>query len=329
MSTLHRDATIVDGLIISNWSRAIFEEMHGAGYTAASCTCCVWENFSDTMHNVSKFKFWLDEHADILRPVHTTADIAAAKAENRVGIILSWQNTSAIEDQLDRLVLFRDLGVRIVQLTYNTQNLVGSGCWETTDSGLSDFGHDAVAEMNRLGILIDLSHVGHKTSHETILASKSPVVYSHVNPAALRADRRNRDDEELRLIVERGGLVGATPFPWLLAGGSNATIEHYIDALDHLVKVCGEDHVGVSTDFGQGYGPEFTEWLMRDKGYGTVVGGLTTTTFESVKMPAGIQRIADVPNITEALERRGWPESRIRKVMGENWVRTMREVWGA
>jgi membrane dipeptidase len=328
VSDLHKEAVVIDGLVISRWSRRTFEQMHEAGYTAASCTCSVWENLPGTLKNIAELKRLIDEYDDILRPVHTTADIAAAKEEGRVGIILSWQNTSAIEDQLDYLRLYKDLGVGIVQLTYNTQNLIGSGCWETTDSGLSDFGHDAVAEMNRVGIVIDLSHVGHKTSREAIEASTKPVIYSHICPAALRPDRRNRDDEELRFIVDHGGYVGVTPFPWLMAAGSDATVEDFVDALEYMIDVCGEDHVGIATDFGQDQPPTFTPWLMRDKGYGRIVGGLAVDTFESIKMPEGIASIAEFPNITAIMERRYWSEERILKVLGQNWVALLREVWG-
>jgi membrane dipeptidase len=303
--------------------------MHAAGYTAASCTCSVWEGFHDSMRNVAEFKRWIDENSDILRPVHSSADIAAAKEEGRVGIILSWQNTSGIEDRLDYLRLFKELGVGVMQLTYNTQNLIGSGCWETRDSGLSDFGRDAIAEMNRLGILIDLSHVGHKTSKEAIEASEKPVTYSHICPAAMRPDRRNRDDEELRFIVDHGGFVGVTPFTWLLAASSDATIDDFMDALEHMVKICGEDNVGIATDFGQGRGLDFIEWLMRDKGYGRIVGGLTVDTFEIVAYPKGIARIAEFPNIADAMESRGWTDTRARKVLGDNWMTLLKEVWGA
>ena len=152
-AALHSDAIVVDGLIISKWSRSVFEEMRAGGLSAANCTCSVWEGFRATMENVSQWKRWFGEHGDIIAPVHRSADIRRAKEQRRTGIILGWQNTSALEDRAEFVEVFRDLGVRVMQLTYNTQNLVGSGCWESRDGGLSDFGRDVIDEMNRCGVL--------------------------------------------------------------------------------------------------------------------------------------------------------------------------------
>ncbi|MDP6706382.1 MAG: membrane dipeptidase, partial [Alphaproteobacteria bacterium] len=130
-ASLHESAILIDGLIISNWSREVFEDMAKGGVTAANCTCCVWEGFRDTMSNIARWKQWFDEHDDLLLQVHAADDIRRAKAEGKVGIILGWQNTTGIEDRIEYLALFHALGVRVMQLTYNTQNLVGTGCWES------------------------------------------------------------------------------------------------------------------------------------------------------------------------------------------------------
>ena len=174
-AALHNDAILIDGLIISKWSRPVFEEMRAGGVTAANCTCSVWEGFRDTMENVAQWKRWFREHDDLLLQVHRTDDIRRAKREGRTGIILGWQNTSALEDRAEFVEVFRDLGVRVMQLTYNTQNLVGSGCWESRDGGLSDFGRDVIDEMNRCGVLVDLSHVGPRTSADAVRHSSKPV----------------------------------------------------------------------------------------------------------------------------------------------------------
>src|SRR5215469_14762268 len=168
---LHAKSIVIDGLIISDFNRAVFEDMRKGGLTAANCTCCVWENFTETMRNVMRWKKLLRENSDLITQVYTTADIERAKAEGKTGIILGWQNVKGIEDQLGYIEIFKELGINIVQMAYNTQNLVGTGCYESKDGGLSDFGREVVAEMNRLGIMCDLSHVGAKTSEDVILAS--------------------------------------------------------------------------------------------------------------------------------------------------------------
>jgi membrane dipeptidase len=321
--SLHGEAIIIDGLIVSDWGRPVFEAMHAGGLTAANCTTCVWENFRGCMDNLARFKGWFREYADIIRPVRTVADIEAAKREGRVGIILGWQNLSGIEDQVGYLALFKELGVGIMQMAYNTRNLVGDGCYEARDGGLSDFGREVVAEMNRLGILCDLSHVGARTSQDVIECSKQPVAYSHVCPAALKAHPRNKTDAQLRAIVARGGFIGVTMFPPFLRRGTEATVEDYLEVIEHTINVVGEDHVGIGTDFTQGYGQPFFDWITHDKGYARRLVDLG-----EIVMPAGLRRIEDFPNLTGAMERAGWPERRIRKVLGLNWMRLLREVWG-
>jgi membrane dipeptidase len=324
MTIRHDDLIVIDGLIISKWSRAVFADMRKGGLTAANCTCSVWEGFEATMRNVAQWKRWFLDHADLIMPVHTTADIARAKASDRTGIVLGFQNVSAFEDQLGYIQLFKELGVGAAQIAYNTQNLVGTGCYESHDRGLSDFGREVVAEMNRVGMLCDLSHVGAVTSRDVILASKKPVAYTHIAPAALQPHPRNKSDEEIHFIVEHGGFVGVTMFPPFLARGSAATLDDYLQAIEHVISVAGEDHVGIGTDFTQDQGAEFFEWLTHDKGYARAL-----VEFGEVVNPEGIRRIGDFPNLTEAMARAGWPERKIRKVMGENWLRVLREVWGA
>jgi membrane dipeptidase len=320
---LHRELTVVDGLVVANFGRAIFEDMRRGGLTAANCTCSIWEGFRATMDNVARWKGWLREHGDLIMQVRTSADIARAKREGKTGIILGWQNLTGIEDQIGYLQLFKELGVGIMQIAYNTQNLVGTGCYESRDGGLSDFGHEVIAEMNRVGILCDLSHVGAKTSEDVIKASKKPVAYTHCLPGALKAHPRNKSDEQLRFIVERGGFVGVTMFPPFLRRGTESTVDDYVEAIEYVIKLCGEDQVGFGTDFTQGYDRKFFDWITHDKGYARKL-----TEFGDIVNPAGIREIKDYPNLTAAMQKRGWKEPRIRKVMGENWVRLLKEVWG-
>ncbi|MEP9369457.1 dipeptidase [Xanthobacter sp. VNH20] len=323
VSKLHDSLVVIDGLIISDFSRPVFEDMRKGGLTAANCTCCVWENFTETMRNIAKWKENLRANADIITQVYTTDDILRAKAENKTGIILGWQNTSGIEDRIEYLELFHELGIRIIQMTYNTQNWVGSGCYEGTDSGLSDFGHDVVAEMNRLGILCDLSHVGPKTSEDVILASKQRVAYSHCLPSGLKEHKRNKTDAQLRFIADKGGFVGVTMFPPFLKKGPEANVGDYVEAMEYVINIVGEDIVGVGTDFTQGYGKPFFDWITHDKGFGRKL-----TDFGAVINPEGFREIGDFPNLTAAMEQRGWSTSRIEKVMGGNWLQLLKDVWG-
>lgn len=320
--TRHSQATVIDGLIIARWGRPVFEAMHSAGLTAANCTCSVWEGFEATMANIADWQKYFAENADLIRPVHNINDIERAKAEGRVGIILGFQNLSAIEDRLEWLSVFKRLGVGVMQMAYNTQNFVGSGCYESSDGGLSDFGHDVVAEMNRLGILCDLSHVGDQTSIDVIRASDQPVAYSHCLPAGLKTHPRNKTDEQLKFIVDHGGFVGVTLFPPFLKNGADSSIDDYIEAIDYVINICGEDQVGIGTDFTEGQSPEFFDWITRDKG-----DGRKLTEFGEIRNPAGLREIADFPNLTAAMDRAGWSAARIERVLGGNWQQLLADVW--
>ena len=324
MTSLHDTLTVIDGLVVSKWSRAVFTDMRKGGLTAANCTCSIWEGFAGTMRNVAQWKRWFADNADMITPVRTAADIGRAKAAGKTGIILGFQNTSAFEDQLGYIELFKELGVGVVQITYNTQNLSGAGCYERRDTGLSGFGHEVVAEMNRVGILCDLSHVGAATSRDVILTSKKPVAYTHILPAALKAHPRNKSDEEIRFIVKHGGFVGVTMFPPFLANGNNATVDDYVAAIDYVIRIAGEDNIGIGTDFTQDQDDAFFEYLCHDKGYGWRVTG----PLGEVVNPRGIRTLGEFPNLTAAMEKARWPEPKIRKVMGENWLRLLADVWG-
>ena len=324
MSTVYNDAIMIDGLVIAKFSRAIFEDMRKGGITAANCTCCVWHDFRATMANVAQWKRWFTEHADLIMQVHSVDDIRRAKSEQRVGIILGWQNMSGIDDDLNNLVLFRDLGVRVMQLTYNTQNLVGSGCWESRDGGLSDFGRDAISEMNRLGILVDLSHVGPTTSDDAIKHSSSPVAYTHCCPM-LKQHPRNKSDDQLRTIANAGGFVGFASYTPFLPKGEDSTVDDCIAGMDYVINLVGENNVGIGTDWVQDQDTEFYHYLTADKGRGRA----TNNPYTSVPpMPKGLETLGDFANFIPAMERAGWSETRIRGVLGENWLRFLGNVWG-
>jgi membrane dipeptidase len=314
---------VIDGLIISRWDRSVFEDMHKGGLAAANCTVSVWEGFKDTVANIAVMKGLIREHSDLLTLVRTTADISAAHSDGKTGIILGFQNAQAFEDNLGTIEAFADMGVRVVQICYNTQNLIGTGCYER-DGGLSGYGHEVIAEMNRVGIMVDLSHVGAQTSTDAILASKRPVCYSHCLPAGLKQHPRNKSDEQLRFIAEHGGFIGVTMFPPFLKRGTQATVDDYVEAIDYVINLVGEDCVGYGTDFTQGYGQEFFDWITHDKGRHRRL-----TDFGTVLNPQGIRTIGETPNLIAAMERSGWKAGRIDKIVGHNWLRVFREVWGA
>jgi membrane dipeptidase len=318
----------VDGLQIASWEESTFRDMRRGGLDLVGWTCAVWEGFADTMDHLAELAAWCRRLPDVITQVRTVGDVAEAIENNRVGIFGVFQNTTPIEGNIDRLALFHAVGVRMIQLTYNTQNDVGAGCYEDRDSGLSRFGHEVVAMMNQLGLVIDLSHVGPRTSADAVAASLQPVVYSHVCPASRKQHPRNKTDEEMRRVAECGGLVGVTMFPPFLPSGNASSLDEVIDLVEHVVRVCGEEAVGIGSDFVQGRSREFLMWLNRDKGRGRLVAGTDTVEhLTNIRMPADLEGIADFGNLRIGMERRGWSQERIDRVLGDNWMRVFGEVW--
>lgn len=322
MSQIHKDAIIIDGLVVADFNRSIFEQMQRGGITAANCTCSIWEDFEQTVLNISKWKKSLRNNQDIITQIYQVEDIYKAKREGKVGIILGWQNSSGYGDNLDNVALFAELGVRIVQLTYNTANSVGSGCYESRDGGLTDFGHDLVTMMNASGVMIDLSHVGPNTAADVIAYSKKPVAYTHCAPAGLKSHPRNKTDEQLRAIANAGGFIGVVAFPSYLANGNASTIEDYLDAIEYVINLAGEEQVGIGSDFTQGHGRGFFDFITHDKG-----NGRKLVEFDEVLVLEGLEELEKFPNITIAMERRGWKEDRIEYLLGGNWIKMLTSTW--
>jgi len=323
-STLHASSVVFDGAVVAKWSRATFERMRSGGLTAAQCTICVWEGIKDTLLNIAQFYRYFEEHADLIMPCCSLADIAEAKRTGRVGIVLGWQNTSGVEDRIELLPLYKKLGVGFIQLTYNTQNHVAGGCWEKHDGGLSAFGERMVLEMNRTGIVVDLSHVGARSISDAIAVSRKPCAFTHVCPAGLFPYARNKTDAQLKELVERGGFVGVaatyTPF---LCRGAEATLDDAIDVLEYVINVCGGEQVGVGTDSTDDQDDAFFDWARQDKGH----GGRIVPTRGTAPAMKDFGSLAHWPHLTQTMQRRGWSEMRIRRILGENWLRFLKEVW--
>ncbi len=326
---IYDEAIVIDGLSISNWeSDAVFRRLRAGNITAINATVATWENFVQTMAHLSAWMRRFRERDDILQ-VKETADIYAAKEQGKTGIILSFQNASPIENELDRLGLFLALGVRVIQLTYHETNLLGSGCWERTDGGLSNFGVDAVREMNRLGIVIDLSHVGPKTTMDAIEMSEQPVAITHANARSFCNHPRNKEEDALKLLAEKGGVVGATSYAHFLPKGFDSTVEDFVDAIDDMVERVGIDHVAIGTDSTHDQPLEFWHYIGSQQGTkfpSTFADGSVPYTELSFQ-PKGIDSPAEFPNLAEALVNRGYSAEDITRLLGGNWMNLFERVW--
>jgi membrane dipeptidase len=321
---LHRQSVIIDGLNISRWGDAeVYRHLHQGGVTAINASLAVWEGTKETVQAIGRFYRDFEVFGEWIRPVRRVADIYAAKEEKRVGIFFGFQNSSPIGDDLNLVDVFYRLGVRAIQITYNDLNYVGAGCYEREDVGLSHFGVDLVKEMNRLGMVVDLSHVGYRTTMDAIEASADPVWFSHANPMALREHCRNKTDEQVKALVAKGGVVGANVFPPFLKKGYDSTLEDFIDVIDYWVQIAGVDHVSIGLDFTENQTDEWFHWLMAGKRKGSTVYPLSLP----LKLPTGITRADEIPNITAALISRGYTGEDVQKIMGLNLLSLFKRVW--
>jgi len=288
--------------------------------------------FMAAVKNIAGVEHELMLHPDALMKILRGQDIQAAKASKRLGIVYGCQDTTMLEGDLKNLSVFKDLGVRIVQPTYNIRNLMGDGCIEKADGGLSKMGYDFVAEMNRLKLLLDLSHAGPRTIAEGIAASKAPMAITHTGCRALVDLPRNTRDSELRALAERGGVVGIYFMPFLRDSGQPHA-EDLIRHIEHAVKTCGEDHVGLGTD-GSISGVPLTDayraYFRKDvearkkAGYGAPGESADVLTIvPEYNDPLRFDRLAN------DLANRGWSNTRIDKLLGTNFARLFAEVWDA
>jgi microsomal dipeptidase-like Zn-dependent dipeptidase len=319
----YADALVVDALQLSRWDRELFEELRAGGLSCVHVTCAFWEDARATLSTLGAWERRFREHADIVVPVRCAADVEAARSSGRTGILLGFQNASPIENDLDLVGAFRALGVRIVQLTYNNQSLLGSSCYEREDAGLTRFGRLVVREMNDLGLLVDLSHVGARTSLDAIEHSAAPVAITHANPAFALDVPRNKPLEVLRACAQRGGVVGLCVYPLVLPGGADCSWESFLDMLLRTVHAVGIEHVGIGTDFTRKQPVDFIRWLR--------AGRWTREPDQTVQLPrwpTWLPSPADFPRFAGRLADAGLTEHEARLLLGENWMRLFAETLG-
>jgi membrane dipeptidase len=321
MGDLHRDSIIIDGLNASNfYEPRVFDRLRAGGITAANTTIAAWHDLPETMKIIADMLHLIEARDDLIQ-VREADDIARAKTANKLGVIFGFQDTAPLGDNLKMLAVYRALGVRIIQLTYNHTNLVGSGNLIQDDAGLTAFGRDVIAEMNRLGILVDLSHCGVRTTWDAIEASVKPVAFTHANPFALCPHPRNKSDEALKAVAAKGGVVGVVVFAPMLTGAASATLDEYLQRVDYLVNLVGVDHVGI--------GPDFME-EMTEEVSAKALSGMppeVAAKFRAVQPTQGFESISACANVTAGLIARGYREQDVKKIMGENWLRLYRAVW--
>ena len=331
---LHEDALVIDGLIF-------FCDGHVDGLRAGNVAAI---NLT-VSHFVADFVEACDGIATLLdgisRPgtpwyiVETTADIERARTAGRIGLIMGWQNMRPIGDKLERLAFFHRLGLRVMQLTYNERNFMGDGCLEPEDGGLSELGARAIAEMNRLGIALDLSHVGQRTSLEAVEASEKPTLLTHANARAVSPALRNKIDDVIKAVAAGGGLVGVSIYGPMCWDGDPArppNLSDFVRHADYIAGMVGPGNMSFGSDLPAVAGYGGLEALARATlaRYPAAIAKYAEAFGKTIPVRAltDCRTAAELPAMTAALLAAGWSEADVRGLLGLNLMRVLGEIWG-
>ncbi|WP_270889309.1 dipeptidase [Pedococcus sp. 5OH_020] len=299
--------------------RPALEQLRAGGIGCFVSTLAWWEDAAETMDKLVKWRYMAEDNSDLVEIAYTVADVRRIAASGRTAILLGSQNVSFLSGRLGFVELFARMGMRVGQLTYNIQSDIGGSCYEPTDSGLSRFGKAVVREMNRAGMVVDLSHVGNQTSIDAIEYSDTPVAITHSNPYSLAPHARNKPDAVLDALKANDGMLGLAVYHNIV--GEYSTPQKWSEMVAWTVDRVGVDKVGIGTDFDQTGGVPYLTWMRqgrwaREKQYGA---GSPDSPGKAPKLD-WIASPADFPNIEKALRDRGFAQDEVVAIMGENWL---------
>ncbi len=313
---------VIDALQASNWSRDQFQSLADAGIDAVHVTVAFWHDCAETLKLLGRWNRWFEDHSDLIMPVLEGGDINIAHESGRTGIILGFQNSSPIEDEFSLIEIFHRLGIRIMQLTYNNQNLLGTGCYESQDAGLTKFGRLAVREMNRLGMIVDVSHTAEKTCLEAIRYSERPIAITHANPSTFHNVVRNKSDALLLELAESGGMLGFSLYPLHLADGGQCRLEQFCEMVQRTADRIGVEHLGLGSDLCLGWDSDHLDYMR---------GGTwddrrrQPSEVAWPEYPQWFRKAGDLQNVADGLAAAGFSENEVSMMMGENWYRFLCE----
>lgn len=322
-------APLIDNLQYANWSENIFRQMRTGCVDAVHVTIAYHESFREMVLNLEAWNRWFERFPDLIFKGTTGADVRLAQETGRTAIFFGLQNPSPIEDDIGLIEICHQLGIRFMQLTYNNQSLLATGCYEAEDSGLTRFGKQAVAEMNRVGLVVDMSHSAERSTLEAIDASARPIAITHANPAWWHPALRNKSDTVLRALTERGGMLGFSVYPHHLKGGSACTLESFCAMVAEAADRYGAENLGIGTDLCQDQPDSVVEWMRvgrwsKAMDYGE--GSADNPGFPP--MPDWFADNRDFGNIRAGLIANGFSEAEADGIMGGNWLRFYDDNFG-
>lgn len=319
----------IDCLQYANWSHEIFRQMRAGAVDAVHVTIAYHENFRETVLNIEQWNRWFETYDDLIMMARTGDDVRRARETNRTAIFFGFQNPSPIEDDIGLVEIVHTLGARFMQLTYNNQSLLATGCYEADDTGLTRMGREVVTEMNRVGLVVDMSHSGERSTLEAIEHSARPIAITHANAAFWQPALRNKSDHVLRALGESGGMLGFSMYPHHLKGKSDCTLESFCGMIAKTAELMGAERLGIGSDLCQDQPDSVVEWMRVGRwtkkiDYGE--GSAGDAGFPP--MPSWFNDNRDFANIEAGLRAVGFSDSETTGIMGENWLRFFDEGFG-
>lgn len=301
-----------------------------SGITAVNVTVSSAPTLGGTFRDMAYWERELQAHPDVLMKVYSVADLRRAKETRRLGLIYGFQNAAMIEGDPANVDVFQRFGVRIIQLTYNDRNLLGDGCLEPANAGLSRYGRDVVARMNEMRVLVDLSHCGLQTTADGIASSARPVAITHSGCRAVFDHPRSKTDDILRALANKGGVIGIYMMPFINAQGQPMAAD-LVRQIEYAIKVCGEDHVGIGSDLSITPHVVDAEYEARHRRFveSRKARGIAAPREEDFMFVKDLNTPRRLEQIGDRLLARGHSEARVEKIIGANWLRLFGDVWGA
>lgn len=313
---------IVDCLQYSNWSESIFREMREGGVSAVHVTIAYHETFQEMVQKVAHWNRLFEQHADLIFLGRTGDDIRRAQTEGRTAIFFGFQNPSPIESDIGLVEICHQLGVRFMQLTYNNQSLLATGCYEVNDTGITRFGRQVIGEMNRVGLVVDMSHSAERSTLEAIEISTRPIAITHANPAWWHGALRNKSDDVLKALSQSGGMLGFSLYPHHLRQGSDCPLDDFCTMVAEAASRYGVASLGLGSDLCQSQPDSVVTWMRNGRwskqtDYGE--GSAKSPGFPD--QPSWFSDNRDFLNVAEGLKAVGFNDGEVAGLMGENWLR--------
>ena len=310
----------IDNLQYCKWSREVFKINREAGLDAVHVTVVYHEDYDEFLAKVKEWDKHFQENSDLIFLGKSHEDIERAKLEKKTAIFFGFQNCSPIEDDIGLVEKIYEYGCRFMQLTYNNQSLLATGCYEKNDSGVTNFGKEAIREMNRLGIVIDMSHSGEKSTLDAIEISDKPIAITHANPNFWYKALRNKSDQLLKTLSESGGMLGLSLYSHHLKNGSDCTLDSFCEMAAKTCELMGVKNVGIGSDLCLNQPDSIVEWMRngtwaKKKNYGE--GSKKKPGFP--KQPDWFIDARGFKNLENGLKKVGFHEMEVNNILGNNW----------